>query len=169
MWTSSSVSPKRAEDDGVFADVVARPNRVHADLVRRPFADQALAAVDELGNVHRLLDDAGKVHGRPARRVLLEPVVPLHDFHVEALALECDGRVLDQLEQQVHDQAHARGEQDGGRVGGRLDLLALSVRVPGRGDDEWDLARLAGLDDVDCAFGRREVDRDVRLNVERQG
>ena len=138
---------ERAEDDRVLADVVADADGVDADLVRRPLADQPLAAVDELRLPMHLLDDLGELQGRAAGRVLLEAVVPLDDLDVEALALERLGRLPRQLEQHVDDQAHVRREQDRGLVRRGLDLGLLRRGVAGRGDDERDLpvdARPAG-------------------------
>ena len=49
---------ERAEHDRVFADVVAGADRVHADLLGGPFADQAFTAMLNCEIVpHDLLDD----------------------------------------------------------------------------------------------------------------
>src|SRR5262245_54037904 len=99
---------ERAEEDRVFADIVAGADSLNADLVVWPFADVPFAAVPDVLLTHRRLDDAGEVDRGPARRVLLEAVVPLDDLNVEALTLERLGRVPSELEEQVHDQTRVR-------------------------------------------------------------
>src|SRR4051812_570428 len=81
-----------AEDDRVLADVVPGPDGVHPDLGLRPLADHPLPPVDQLGDVHRLLDDPGEVHGPPARRVLLtrwcpSPISPSNPSPLRATAV----------------------------------------------------------------------------------
>src|SRR5262249_5773728 len=76
---------QRAEDDGMFAGVVADTDRVHADFGSGPFADQAFTAMTQLVLTHGLLHRAGKLKGSAARRILLEAVMTLENLHIKAL------------------------------------------------------------------------------------
>src|SRR5262245_15325111 len=52
-----------AEEDRVFANIVADADGVNADLVWRTFANQSLAAVAEIRLTHRLLYKSSDVQG----------------------------------------------------------------------------------------------------------
>src|SRR5262249_3970011 len=68
-----------AENDGVFADVVAGADGVNTDLLQRPLADKPLAPVSQFRLAHRFLNDPGELQGRAAGAVLLEAMVALDD------------------------------------------------------------------------------------------
>ena len=96
----------------------------------------------QLGLAHRLLDDLGEVQRRAAGRVLLEAVVPLDDLDVEPLALE---QPRPRRRTSLNSTLTTRlmfGAKQHGRLRGRRPRSrpSAAVGVPGRGDDERDLA-----------------------------
>jgi hypothetical protein len=88
LWLSSRRSPAPAEDDGVVADDVAAPQGVDAHLAALALARDALAAVAHGGPAELALleDDLEEPRRRAAWRVLLHPVVHLHDLGVVVVA-----------------------------------------------------------------------------------
>jgi hypothetical protein len=71
---------QRAEHDGVRDDVVAGAQRVDADLLQRTLAQQALAAVTQLGLAHHFLHDPREVQRRATGYMLLEAMMPLDNL-----------------------------------------------------------------------------------------
>ena len=53
---------------------------------------------------------ASELQRGAAGRILLEAMMPLDDLDVEALVLERRGRLPDELEQDIDDQAQIRGD-----------------------------------------------------------
>src|SRR5512143_242846 len=81
--------PLAAEEDGVLADDVAAPERLHADLPGRPLAEDPVARVRErLLRVaaERLGGDLPEPDGGAGRRVALLLVVDLDDLDVVTVA-----------------------------------------------------------------------------------
>src|SRR5262245_61167437 len=75
----------RGEEDAVLADDGAAADGVHADLALRPLAHESLATEDEALGIlpaEALGDPLRERDRRAARRVLLLPVVSLHDLDV---------------------------------------------------------------------------------------
>src|SRR6266496_949452 len=95
---------ERAEDDRVLADVVAGPDRVHADLASWPFANLALASMPDRKVSPDVLDDLCEVQRRAAGRILFEAMMPLDDLRIEAVLLKRFRRLPYELEQHVDDE-----------------------------------------------------------------
>ena len=80
---SSSVSPSRPNDDGVFARVVAGAHGVVADFVVRPLAGPTLRGRGGARVMsHRVGDDLAELQRRAAGGIFFEAVMPLDDLDI---------------------------------------------------------------------------------------
>jgi hypothetical protein len=94
------------------------------------------------------------------RRVLLVTVMGFEDLDVVArIQLSCSQ--LNELEQQVHAEAHVRRNHDRDFAGGGSDLGTLRVVVTSRADDERPLRSHTGSEIGGGRLRQRELDGDV--------
>src|SRR5205814_60541 len=98
-------------------------------------ADLPLAAMHELHLAERILNDLGEVQGGAGGGILLEAMMALDDLDVEALVLESERCLTDELVENVDNQAHVRGRQDRGVMSGGFDVARLCRGVSGGRDD----------------------------------
>src|SRR4051794_979069 len=89
------------------------------------------------------------------RRILLVPVVRLDDLDI--VVAELLGEIPHYLAEQVHSDAHVRGEHDGYVLRRFFDLRALLLAKP-RGSDDY---RFAVGEVLDSRIRRGELDEDL--------
>ena len=128
----------RGEDDRVIAHHVAAADGVDADLAAGAFADYAFAAVTEdflQLDLSHVAEDFEQRGGRAAGRVLLQAVVHLDDFEVEAGA-EDFGGLAGEPEERVHAGRVVRGPDHGNLRGAGPERGLLLLLVSGGADNE---------------------------------
>ena len=150
----------QAEDDGVLARVIARPQGMHADLPPGPLANQAVPPVGQPVRPDRLRGNLGQPERRAARGVLLELVVPLDHLDIGRVAQRLR-RLADELEQQVDRPARVRRDQQGDPIGEALQARLLVGREPRRPNDEGNPPLGAGGGERQGRSRAREVDHYV--------
>ena len=78
--------PRPGERHGMIANDIATADRMDADLVRRPFADQTFASVSHIFPVIELPNFAQNLRQLfrgPARRIFFKAMMDLRDFEIE--------------------------------------------------------------------------------------
>ena len=153
------------EQDRVFADDAAGPDRGEADL-----AALALALNPVIGfglHVRQIgeptLGGGFAQHQGGARRGIdLAAMMGLGDLDVPVLGVQPLGRVLDQADQYVHAQREIAAFDDGDLFGGLHQLGLLFRREAGRADDQAGAAAFRSiLGQGQRSVRRREVDDHV--------
>ena len=137
------------------------PIRVVSDLVMRPGARLAAAAVCFAGQVHLLGDQLSELECGSARRVRLEPMMLLNDFNVGVFVGERLGGDLGEFHRQVYCQAHTRRPEDRHIGGGGAEHFLLLFRKAGRRVDKRQVPCAAEAEERLERGGSREVDYHV--------
>src|SRR5215218_1247898 len=148
----------RVEDEPVLPDHRAAPQGVNADLTFLS-GRQTLPPVDrDLVQIlpPALCCGAGEKQGRARGRILLAPVVGLHDLDVVALA-EFGRDLAHHLAQEVYPDAHVRGVYYGDAVRSLLDPRQLLGRESRSPDDVRSLVREV----LYCSLRGGELDQDL--------
>jgi hypothetical protein len=87
---------------------------VVTDLIVRPLADSAFAAVDMLILAHLLGDDFTELQRCAAGGIFFIAMMPFNDFDIDTRRMisQCSSRVRNELHGDIDRQAHAGSHQD---------------------------------------------------------
>jgi hypothetical protein len=142
----------------VIADDVAAADGMHADFAARPRADLSRASVDDRAvGVEASAGRFDEASRGAARRIDFLAVVRFDDLDVEGEA-ESTGRLLDELGQELHAEAHVRGPEHRCSAREIVEGAHRTVVEVRRAAHERDRPRSARPRDRRHRFGMREVD-----------
>ena len=159
------------EDNRVLAGIVTGAHRVVANFVLAAWPRLPLAAVPNLALAHDVGNDPAEGQRRAARRVTLESMMALDDFHIAPSGVipQRAGGGFTQLHQQVHRQTHVGCPDDRHPLSGRSDHRLLCVAEPRRGHDQRDIPLHTHCHDRRRAVRHGEIDHHVGRRAEPQG
>ena len=159
---------EEAEDDGVFAGVVAGADGVVADLVFGALSRVTHAAVLLLGDAHFVGDDFAEFECRAAWGIFLEAVVTFDDFGVDVgakLVIDAGGLGY-KAHREVNGSAHARREDNGYRFA-RFNHFGALIGTEARGaHNEGNFLFNACLRNRFGAGGSGEIDHGVAGEID---
>src|SRR5512144_1151703 len=177
MRPMSELDPFSHSDEiyRVFSHNIPAAYGLHADLFFRSLPGNPLAMV--FGRLAVVAPEGSGYnfshsHGSAGWRVLFHPVVRLYDLHVKVISQRfCD--VSEDLEADIHPDAHVRRKDTGYLLNELVDLCELFLGKTGRSDDrgfaefradpeirEADLRKRKINKYVPCLERRNEIVRD---------